>query len=100
MAVDEVAIAHDQGLGDNRRSSLGPLYAMKPKIGLSVLWLSAVEGYRRLRVGVRVAPIVYCIQDSLEDQPQAEGTSPVQIKIYLSICLKLKSLNVGSSSAV
>ncbi len=26
VAVDEVAIAHDQGLGDNRQSSLGPLY--------------------------------------------------------------------------
>ncbi len=34
---------------------------------------------------MRVARIVYCIQDSLEDQPQAEGTFPVQIKIYLSI---------------
>ncbi len=26
VAVDEVAIAHDQGLRDNSRSSLGPLY--------------------------------------------------------------------------
>ncbi len=26
VAVDEVAIAHDQGLGDNRKSSLEPLY--------------------------------------------------------------------------
>ncbi len=26
VAVDKVAITHDQGLGDNRRSSLGPLY--------------------------------------------------------------------------
>ncbi len=26
VAVDEVAIALDQGLGDNRRSSFGPLY--------------------------------------------------------------------------
>ncbi len=34
---------------------------------------------------MRVARIVYCIQDSLVDQSQAEGTSPVQIKIYLSI---------------
>ncbi len=25
-AIGEVAIAHDQGHGDNRRSSLGPLY--------------------------------------------------------------------------
>ncbi len=26
VAIDEVAIAHDLGHGDNRRSSLGPFY--------------------------------------------------------------------------
>ena len=32
------------------------------------------------------------VQDSLEDQPQAEGTFPVKIKIYLSIYLSIKHI--------
>ncbi len=55
MAVDEVAIAHDQGLGDNRRSSLGPLYRCNVdyeaynRAQCAVAKRSyAVEGYRRL----------------------------------------------------
>ncbi len=41
VVVDEVAIAHSQGHGDNRRSSLGPLYRCnvdyEARIGLIVV---------------------------------------------------------------
>ncbi len=44
MAVDEVAIAHDLGHGDNRRSSLGPLYRCN------------VLRRRRLQVSMAIKP--------------------------------------------